>query len=40
MDRVLLVDDEERLLAGIRRNLRRSFDVTTALSGAEGLEKN
>ena len=39
MDRVLLVDDEERLLAGIRRNLRRSFDVTTALSGAEGLEK-
>lgn len=39
MDRVLFVDDEEKLLAGMRRNLRKNFDVHTALSGAEALEQ-
>ncbi|MDJ0923529.1 MAG: response regulator [Acidimicrobiia bacterium] len=35
--RVLLVDDEQRVLDGFRRNLRRQFDVVTANSGQEGL---
>ncbi|MFQ5554436.1 MAG: response regulator [Acidimicrobiia bacterium] len=36
--RVLLVDDEERVLEGYRRVLRKHFEITTALSGKEGLE--
>jgi CheY-like chemotaxis protein len=35
--RVLFVDDESRLLEGIARTLRGSFDVHTATSGEEGL---
>src|ERR1700722_7513879 len=35
--RVLFVDDESRLLEGIARTLRGSFDVYTATSGGEGL---
>jgi CheY-like chemotaxis protein len=37
--RVLLVDDEPRLLDGLRRALGRDFDITTATSGAEALER-
>jgi response regulator RpfG family c-di-GMP phosphodiesterase len=36
--RVLCVDDEPYVLDGLRDNLRRSFDVETAESGAAGLE--
>jgi len=36
--RVLCVDDDPSLLDGLRRELNRRFDITTALSGAAGLE--
>ena len=36
--RILCVDDEQDLLDGLRLNLRKQFKVTTATSGAEGLE--
>ena len=36
-DRVLLVDDEQRVLDGYRRNLRKQFDLMTASSGRDGL---
>ncbi len=36
--RVLVVDDEENIQRGLRMLLRKEFDVTTASSGAEGLE--
>ncbi len=37
--RILLVDDEPLLLAGLKRDLRREFEVETAVGGREGLEK-
>ncbi|MEJ2578571.1 MAG: response regulator, partial [Kineosporiaceae bacterium] len=37
-NRILLVDDEQRILDGLRRTLRGRFTVETANSGAEGLE--
>jgi DNA-binding response OmpR family regulator len=36
-NRVLFVDDEQRLLDGIRRSLRSKYTVITANSGADGL---
>ena len=37
--KILLVDDEENLLAGVRRQLRGTpYDLVTAASGAEALE--
>lgn len=36
--RVLLVDDESRVLDGYRRNLYRRFDISVATSGTEGLQ--
>jgi signal transduction histidine kinase len=39
LPRVLCVDDEPNLLAGLTHVLRKRFDVTTAGSGAEGLER-
>ena len=39
MERILFVDDEERLLAGMARNLRKEFEIHTALSGQIGLDK-
>jgi CheY-like chemotaxis protein len=36
--RILLVDDEPRLLDGLRRTLRGRYVINTANSGAEGLE--
>lgn len=39
MDNVLLVDDEENVLNGFRRSLRSRFQVDTASSAAEALEK-
>ncbi|MBI1247476.1 response regulator [bacterium] len=35
--RVLFVDDDPNLLSGIRRHLRKHFEIQTATSGAEGL---
>jgi CheY-like chemotaxis protein len=35
--RVLLVDDEQRILDALRRTLRGRYDLTTANSGEEGL---
>lgn len=37
LNRVLCVDDEPNVLEGLKRNLRRSFDVTTALGPQAGL---
>ncbi len=34
---VLLVDDEQRVLDGYRRNLRKEFELVTASSGRDGL---
>ena len=36
--RVLLVDDEPKVLSALRRQLRSRFDIVTAVGGAEGLE--
>ncbi len=36
--RVLLVDDDPSVLAGLRRQLRTEFDILTATSAASGLE--
>lgn len=38
-ERVLFVDDEPNILAGIRRQLRKKITVDTANSGDEGLQK-
>ena len=37
-DKILLVDDEARVLAGIKRQLRKKFTIETALSGEEALK--
>lgn len=37
-DRVLFVDDEPKLLAGLQRQLFGQFELKTASSGAEGLD--
>ncbi len=37
--RILFVDDEEKLLRAARRGLAKGYDVSTALSGAEGLDR-
>jgi CheY-like chemotaxis protein len=37
-ERILLVDDEHRLLDGLRRNLRGRYVISTAASGAEALD--
>ncbi len=36
--RILLVDDEANLLDGLRRQLRREFDVETAVGAAKDFE--
>ncbi|MFH2056341.1 MAG: HD domain-containing phosphohydrolase [bacterium] len=36
-EKILLVDDDPNLLAGMSRQLRGKYNVTTALGGAEGL---
>jgi len=38
LPRVLAVDDDHNLLDGLRRQLRGTFEVATALGGHEGLE--
>jgi response regulator RpfG family c-di-GMP phosphodiesterase len=38
-NKILLVDDDERLLDGLQRSLRRQFNLETAVGGAEGLNK-
>jgi len=37
-ERILFVDDEPNILAGFYRQLRRAFDVETALGAQEGLD--
>jgi serine phosphatase RsbU (regulator of sigma subunit) len=37
--KVLLVDDDAMILAGLKRKLRNQFRIETALSGEEGLRK-
>jgi response regulator RpfG family c-di-GMP phosphodiesterase len=39
LPRVLLVDDDQALLDGLRRQLRTDFSVETALGGSEGLAR-
>jgi CheY-like chemotaxis protein len=36
--RILMVDDEPRILDGFRRSLRGSYEIVTATSGAEALD--
>lgn len=36
--KLLLVDDDENILAGYKRHLRKDFEVHTAVSGKKGLE--
>jgi serine phosphatase RsbU (regulator of sigma subunit) len=38
-DKVLLVDDDAMVLAGLKRHLRSKFRIETALSGEEGLKR-
>ncbi|GAB4378695.1 MAG: response regulator [Calditrichia bacterium] len=38
MENILFVDDDRNLLEGLKRNLRRNFNLETALGGEEGLE--
>lgn len=38
-NRILCVDDEEKILKGITRQLSDQFDIDTARSGQEGLER-
>lgn len=38
MDKILLVDDDENILAGYQRNLRKMFQIVTASSGKDALE--
>jgi len=38
-DKVLLVDDDAMILAGLKRQLRHQFHIETALSGEEALKK-
>jgi CheY-like chemotaxis protein len=38
-DKVLLVDDEAMVLAGLKRQLRNKFSIDTALSGEEALKQ-
>ena len=40
LDKVLIVDDDVRLLAGLRRQLHRQFHVVTAEGGAAALDTN
>ena len=35
--KILFIDDEKNVLAGIHRHLRKDFNIVPALSGAEGL---
>jgi CheY-like chemotaxis protein len=35
---ILLVDDEENLVTGLKRQLRGQFDIFTATSGQEALD--
>lgn len=37
--RILLVDDDYDVITAYKRNLRKDFDITTANSGVEGIEK-
>ena len=36
-DKILLVDDEAKVLAAIKRQLRKKFSIETAQSGEEAL---
>lgn len=38
-EKILLVDDEQNLLSGLRRQFRGRYDIVTAASGNEALEK-
>lgn len=38
-DKVLLVDDDAMVLAGLKRQLRNEFSIDTALSGEEALQR-
>ena len=37
-EKILFVDDDPSILATYKRNLRKQFDIETAISGKEGLE--
>ena len=38
-DKILLVDDDAMVLAGLKRQLRNHFSIDTALSGEEALKQ-
>ncbi len=37
-EKILFVDDEQNILDGLRRQLRKTFSVETALGPVEGLQ--
>ena len=39
MEKILLVDDEQSVLDAFHRQLRKQFNIETAVSGREGLKK-
>lgn len=39
MEKILLVDDEQSVLDGFQRQLRKKYSMETAVSGREGLQK-
>jgi response regulator RpfG family c-di-GMP phosphodiesterase len=39
LEKILLVDDEQNVLDGFHRQLRKKYPITTAVSGQEGLKK-
>jgi DNA-binding response OmpR family regulator len=39
VEKILLVDDEQSLLDGFQRQLRKKFNLETAISGHEALKK-
>lgn len=39
MEKILLVDDEQSVLDGFQRQLRRKYQMETAISGRDGLQK-
>lgn len=38
MEKVLIVDDDTNLLAGLKRHLRKHFDLSTAEDGEQALD--
>jgi DNA-binding NtrC family response regulator len=40
LEKILIVDDEANVLEALKRELSAKYQVTTAISGMQGLQKN